>query len=409
MDTQGRRSGADMTLRTLTWRDDWSADRAPLTEILCRQGFRFGFFQAVRLLHLLWPDRQPVGCFAAPSDEVVKLRAHLSLDFPASDIMPAAHDTTAGPWVILPPGRDEAAHRNEPAQLTASFGTLTGPAGVLPGHYTTLLLDRVLGRSGKKSDSALRDFLDIFNHRLLSLLYRAWEKTQAAVQLERRLLNNEVEDDFSRYVFSLIGLGDQALRGRQAFSDDRLLAYAGLLGAHSRSAASLRQLIADWLDLSPEQVTIEQFVGAYFSLPTSAHTFLGLQNCLSGEDAIAGDAAWVQDAKFRLRMGPLSLASFAALMPTGGIEGGQSFRALIQLVRFFVGVSLDFDVQLLLAPEDLSRCTLGAEGDVELRVGMTAWLLSDENAPELADTIFAGTLTGLASQPSQDGAFERVQ
>jgi type VI secretion system protein ImpH len=405
--------------RALSWSTDWLAEHAPLREVLCREGYRFQFFQAVRLLQLLWPERRPVGRFAAPAEEVVRFRAHLSLSFPASDIQPAAHDPDAGPWVIVPPGRDEDEGRSEPGQLTAAFGTLTGIAGALPGHYTTHLLERAYGRGGKRPDSAMRDFLDLFNHGMLSLLYRAWEKTRPVVQIEQRLLGTgqadrtarlpgeeDAPDDFTRYLFSLIGMGTRRLRGRQEFSDDFLLSYAGPLSGRTRAAGTLREVVADWLHLSPEQVAVEQFCGGYYPLPEEARSFVGVQCCVSGEDAIVGDAAWVQDARFRLRLGPLSLRRFASLMPSGGDEDGRTFRALVQLVRFFVGPELDFDIQLLLAPEDLSRCVLGAEGDFSLRVGLTAWLLHDEHAPGLSDTVFAGTMTGLAPQP-RSGAHER--
>lgn len=366
------------------------------------EAYRFEFFQAVRLLHVLYPDRQAIGHFAAPWDEVVSLRAHLSLEFPASDIMPAAHDEGSAPWVVVPPSHDMQTGRNKPAQLTAAFGTLTGPAGVLPGHYTTLLLERALMRGGKKPDSALRDFLDIFNHRLLSLLYRAWEKRHPIVQAERHLIEQASElDDFSRYLHSLIGMGTPALSAhdRLSFPARALLSYSGLLSGRARSAAALREVVTDWLGLQHGQVEVEQFVGAFIELPREALTLLGMQSCIAGTDAIVGDVAWVQDGKFLLRIGPLSLAGFTALLPPERQADGSAYRALVELVRFFVGPEQDFDVQLLLGPEDLSRCVLGAEGDFALRVGMTAWLLSDETAAALSDTVFAGTLTGLPERP----------
>jgi type VI secretion system protein ImpH len=46
----------------------------------------FDFFQAVRLLHRLAPDRTPVGGDGPPWAEPVRFRAHLSLSFPPSSI-----------------------------------------------------------------------------------------------------------------------------------------------------------------------------------------------------------------------------------------------------------------------------------------------------------------------------------
>ena len=61
-----------------------------------------------------------------------------------------------------------------------NFMGTTGPQGPLPHFYTTLILSRL--RSG---DKTLRDFLDLFHHRMLSFFYQAWEKYRFAVSYDR--------------------------------------------------------------------------------------------------------------------------------------------------------------------------------------------------------------------------------
>lgn len=62
-----------------------------------REPFCFDFFQAVRLLERLMPDRQPVGLFVNPSREVVHFGAHSITSFPraSSILLPA--------WRVSPP------------------------------------------------------------------------------------------------------------------------------------------------------------------------------------------------------------------------------------------------------------------------------------------------------------------
>ncbi len=60
-------------------------------DILLREGYRYEFFQAVRLLERMYPARRPVGHHDLPKDEVVRFRTHVSLGFPASEV----HDVAA--------------------------------------------------------------------------------------------------------------------------------------------------------------------------------------------------------------------------------------------------------------------------------------------------------------------------
>jgi len=124
--------------------------------------FAFEFFQAMRLLERLLPDCLPVGGFGPPAAEVARLGVHPSLNFPASEIQSLQWEEGQAPF------------------LRVNFMGLTGPQGPLPQWYTATVLEQL--RSG---DATLRDFLDIFNHRSLSLFYRAWQKYRFGVAYER--------------------------------------------------------------------------------------------------------------------------------------------------------------------------------------------------------------------------------
>ena len=120
---------------------DSPVDLSEVEEQLRKEPYRFEFFQAIRLLERLAPDRKPVGRFTIPSEEVARLGAYPSLSFPASEIQS----------IDWPEGK--------PPSLAVNFMGVTGPQGPLPHFYTTLILARL--RSG---DKTLRDFLDLFHH-----------------------------------------------------------------------------------------------------------------------------------------------------------------------------------------------------------------------------------------------------
>lgn len=58
----------------------------PLNEQLLEEAYRFEFFQAVRLLERIFPEKLPVGQSVNPQNEVVRFKSHLSLNFPPSQL-----------------------------------------------------------------------------------------------------------------------------------------------------------------------------------------------------------------------------------------------------------------------------------------------------------------------------------
>ena len=60
--------------------------KKPLNQELLDEPYRFEFFQAVRLLEKIFPERKPVGSDALPHEEIARFRSRMGLQFPASEI-----------------------------------------------------------------------------------------------------------------------------------------------------------------------------------------------------------------------------------------------------------------------------------------------------------------------------------
>jgi type VI secretion system protein ImpH len=304
----------------------------------------------------LLPGRTAVGQFAHPETEVARFGAHPSLAFPASQIQS----------MECP---DEGA-----AKMAVNFMGLTGPQGVLPNPFTSLIIERL-----RASDTSPRDFLDIFNHRIISLFYRAWRKYRFDVACE-----HGERDLFSRHLLSLVGLGTEGLRDRQAVSDDTLVYYAGLLAQRPRSAQALQQILADFFEVPVE---IEQFAGAWYRLDPETQCRLSEGSSDSGElglGAVVGDEVWDQQSKVRVVLGPLTLERYADFLP-----GGQSWEPLRSWVRFFSNDEWDFEVKLILEREQVPACTLGAEGSSGPQLGWVSWVKSKPFRRDPDDTVLA--------------------
>ena len=352
-------------------------------ETLFEKPFRFDFFQAVRLLERLSRDphgsdprdrREPVGLDASPESEVVRFRAHLALAYPTSEILSVRRADG------LAAGHSSA---GSPPEMMVSFMGLAGPIGVLPDHYTTLLIAREL-----EKDSALRAFLDLFNHRTISLFYRAWEKYRFPIAYERsKSQPNRSEDPFTQGVYSLVGLGTDRQRGRLDIPDEAFLYYAGLFVQHPRCATSLEALLGDYFDFP---ITVEQFQGQWLYLDAQDRSALPTvdrpegRNSLMGIDFVIGERVWDAQSKCRLRIGPLGYESFRHLLPIG-----DALRAVCQLARMYVGPEFDFDVQLVLKADEAPPFRIGSELPDGPRLGWTSWSHSHDFTDDLGDVFFS--------------------
>ena len=312
-----------------------------LTDVLFEEPYRFEFFQAVRLLERIAPERRPVGRYSEPATEAVRFRTRASLGFAPSQIHGLARA-----------GENQAA----PSQMTVAFMGLAGRAGVLPHHYTEMLIERA-----RYKDTALADFLDLFNHRMISLFYRAWEKYRFPVAYERG-----AGDRFTEFLFDLVGMGTRGLRKRQSFRDEILLFYGGLFAARPHSASAMEAIIEDYFG-APARVA--QFSGQWLKLDDDSLTRLGGEQAALGVTAVAGARVWDVQSKFELQLGPLTFKAF-----TGFLPDGTAFKPAAELTRLLAGLEFDFDVRLTLKAEEVPGCVLTTRAKRAPRLGWTTWL-----------------------------------
>lgn len=328
---------------------------SPMERILQEDACSFEFFQAVSLLQLLrCQEAQPVGQFAKPENEAVHFGVNNSLSFPASQIQS-----------IEP--REQG-----PPQMTVNFMGLTGPMGVLPYCYTELIQERL-----REKDKALRDFFDIFHHRIISFFYRAWEKYRFPASYSRG------DDIFTHHLLDFIGLGTLGLQERQSISDGALVHFAALLGSQARSAEALEQILNGYFGVPVE---VEQFAGAWYRLDASAQCSMSDEATDSqkvGAGVVVGDEIWDQQSRVRIHIGPLTMSQYNSFLP-----GGSACQSLKDLVRFFSNDELDFEVMLILKRDEVPRCEVGGGEGAAPRLGWISWLKSVPMENNAEDAIF---------------------
>ncbi|XXY17981.1 type VI secretion system baseplate subunit TssG [Sorangium sp. So ce216] len=313
---------------------------APLEDWLFAEGRRFDFFQAVALLEARAEGSRSVGEGAEPGAEAVRFRGTVDLAFPETDVVRI----------------ERPAREGEPAAMTVSFMSLAGALGPLPPPFAELVYQRAARR-----DFALRDFLDIFNHRLISLVYRSRKRHRIGLGVA-----SPEQDDAARYLRALIGLGLPSLRGRLAVSDRALLEPAALAAREVRPMAGLAGLLRHHLGVPVEGVPL---TGAYHPIEESDRTAIGPsgRNRGLGRGATLGRRAWDQEAGFELVVGPLSLRDYLRFLP-----GGELLGPLCALTRFYAGEVLSFTVLLRLRAGEAPAARLGRRHGA--RLGSTACL-----------------------------------
>lgn len=345
-----------------------------LIDQLVRDARRFDFNQAVRLTYRLaaltgaqgapLPGR--LASAAAPADEPVRFHCHPASRFPTASLHEVRRNT--GPSG----NRGETARADQAApvplrlDMTVLFAGLTGPNGALPRHYTTLLVEQ-----RRENNLALEQFQDLFNHRLISLFYRAWEKHRFPIAIEQtRLARGNQTDPFTRCLLALVGVSLDRQRDRMSVDDRSLLFFAGHYSRKVPTACGIRDTLAEYFQTA---VRIEQFVGEWLGLDRADRSCFGTaerplgQNMQLGINTVVGDRIWYSQNRFRIHLGPLKYEQYRRFLPDQS-----AMRELCELVRMHVGPAMEFDVVPALLGSEVPPCQLG--GDDAPRLGWTSFL-----------------------------------
>ncbi|NDJ57419.1 type VI secretion system baseplate subunit TssG [Enterobacteriaceae bacterium 4M9] len=331
------------------------AARADLRrEKLSAEAGRYNFYQLVELLS------REAGESPAVKENTgignIQFLASASIAFASRDV------------VSLKPGADGR------WELMTSFLGLHGSQSPLPGYY----LDSLAWEQAQ-NNNGLTDFLNVFNHRLLTLLHRVWRKYRYYI-----CYDNEGQDAFSQRMFALVGLGCTQVRQQLQISHSKMLAYAGLLASPGRSPDVICGLISHCFEL--DDVQLHGWQPRYVTIHPGQQNRLGAFHRYSGRRAqrksVLGEnftlGARVPDrsGKFRLSINGLTRQRFLDFLPNG-----QSYLPLVLFTSFILRDQFAWDLKLGIASEQVGGMTLGVEQNAML--GWTCFLGKPAMQPEV--------------------------
>jgi type VI secretion system protein ImpH len=323
--------------------------RRSVEDDLFESGHRFNFFQAVALLELLRPNATPVGEATDAHAEPVAFEGNFGFEFPPSDVLSIQSGQRNLPEdALVLPGK-----ARQPRLRTAILG-LGGVLGPLPNAVSELVLERV-----RRRDTGFRAFLDIFNHRLLSLFYRVRRRARVSLGYEA-----PPRSPYARYLLSLIGLGTPHLQHRLEMADRSLFLHAGLLAGKGRSAHGLEAMLRHHFRLP---IRIVPFHGGWFDLDASEVTRIGQANNALGVNMVLGARVWDQQSGFTVEVDFTDMAQFREFLPVG-----IAYKRLMALVRFYVGAEYEISLKLRFLPPEVPARGLSAKDGMML--GWTSWI-----------------------------------
>lgn len=337
---------------------------------LARDGSRFGFFQAVRLLHDLQPELPGIGRQGPPDREPVRLAGWLSLAFPSGDVARIAR-------------RDEAARDADGApvegpawRLESPLVGIYGTSSPLPDCYTEALLDQ-------EEEGPERGFLDLFQHRLLSLLYRTWARYRWEVGWRGPAPALGLDATTDR-VARLVGLGPGALPPGHRTPRLELLSLVGLLAVEPRTAGALELLLRRALPACGVEVV--PFVARWTPLPPQDLSRLGGARCALGETTVCGERLLDRAGTFRVVVTCPDAATYLALFDDDG-----PLETLLELVRLFNPDLLDCELEQRL---DAAATCEPRLGGAHVRLAWSSWLGRPAPEARVVRRIFQGALHG---------------
>jgi type VI secretion system protein ImpH len=339
-------------------------------ERLFAQPYRFQYFQAVRMIEL-WLRKRGMAEEGALAN-FLRFTNSTSLAFPASEI----ESLQPEPRAVAPTSAALAAALQSQelkyVRLTPTFMGLLGSSGALPAHYT----ERVAAQQIAERDDGPRAFLDTFSTRTLALFYEAWRKYRLELKYGGR------KDGFLPLLLSLAGMGHTALRRRlsdhgDGVLDETVAYFATAMRQRPASSVQIARVLSEYFG---QHVRAEQFIGRWYDVPAAQQTALGLGNAMLGGGAMAGTRVWQRDLRLRLVIGPLDLASYESFLP-----GGRAARALGNMVTMFTGLSLEYEVQLVLRADEVRGSTLSGQRTAGGRLGWDGFLVDGPQTQHRAD------------------------
>jgi type VI secretion system protein ImpH len=299
------------------------------------------FYRFCQLLERSQPDAPVPGSGWQVRAEPVRFRPHSGMGFPASEIREMEDAGEENPH--LPPS------------IRVTFMGLYGVESPLPTHYTDDIAQR------REGYEATRDFLDIFNHRLITQYYRIWRKYSYPATFV-----TGGTDNTSQYLLGLAGLGIPGCARTVATPLSRFLALLPVMLLPGRTAEGMGALVR----LLAPDTHAEVYHHDRCRIPLKQPVTMNTRQPVSLKHRpVMGTHATDVNGQVLLQLTTDNPAEVQGWLPEGKL-----YQDLLALLHVYLGSHLDVRLQLRVARHLLPDARLSCQRECAVQLGRTAVL-----------------------------------
>lgn len=295
--------------------------------------YQQGFAPLLRYLDANAPLAARIGYSISPKQDFVRFGQTPLLHFYSSAFTKVKFDNNSGDY-----------------KLKNSYWGMLGINGPLPTHLTEYAIER----NYRLKDTTFTEFLDIFNHRFISLFYRAWADAEPTVSHDR-----PDQDNFKKRLSAVSG-EPSTVQDNFSHNDNTHQYLAGLFSQQNRSATTLCQILSEYLKLD---ISIKEFQGRWYHLQKNEQTKLGMRNATLGTDCIIGSHTFQRSFNFTIKIGPVNYTQYIDLL-----QNKRRLKTIIALTQKSVGQEFEFSIDIVLKAHQTKACQLGSA-----RLGINSW------------------------------------
>lgn len=327
-------------------------DRAGLLKSLFEGGSRNRFFALLPLVEQLFPTAPRVGLDGPPRLEAMRFRHDPALRFSSGDIARIG-------VVVVPENGNSLAPPRHVIEIVTTFLGLTGSSSPLPNFMTELVAHE------DQDHPVRRDFLDVFHHRAVSLLFRGVARLSIPREHTARSTTAWVKRGLA-----LGGVDAYDVAPTRVLPLSSVMQLLPLLVGHARGARTLRTALRHVLApaIGPNAtVDLVENVEGWVELDEAQQMKLGIANSQLGASTHLGVRARERSGKFAIQIGPLTVEEYRRFVP-----GGDMVTVIHETVQIFTRNPVDYDLELVIGADASPAFTLSERAPATL--GRTTWL-----------------------------------